>query len=104
MADEIMKNRVEYFEGLLKRCKEGLTMHPEMIPLTWVIDELEYLINLERGISHDNARLEKINIGWIAVREMDGYQDEDLIESLCLISQEVNSMRQERGLPNENDV
>ncbi len=104
MADEIMKNRVAYFEDLLKRCKEGLAQHPDMIPLTWIIDQLEYLINLELGINDDKSRLEKINIGWIAVRDMDGYEDEDLIESLCLISQEVNSMRQERGLPNENDV
>lgn len=91
-------NRVEYFEKILKNCEAALKRDPDMIPLQWIITQLKYLIDLDKGLNVDPSGLLKIKIGWIAVREMDGYTDRELIRSLCTVSSEVDKMLQERGL------
>ena len=91
-------SRVDYFKSTLKRCKNALAQNPEIIPLEWIIEQLNYLINIEKGWVNDYSRLAKIKIGWIAAREMDGYEDKELIQDLCLISEEVDKMLLERGL------
>jgi hypothetical protein len=94
-------NRIKYFEETLARCEFALKQDPTMIPLEWIINQLRYLVDLEKGNVKDFSGLDKIKIGWIAVREMDGYEDKDLIHSLCVISSEVDKMILERGLPDD---
>lgn len=94
-------NRAEYFEDTLKRCEQVLKQDPAMIPLTWVIVQLKYLIDLERGNVKDFSGLDKIKIGWIATKEMDGYEDQDLIHALCVVSNEVDKMILERRIDND---
>lgn len=96
-----MMNRVKYFEETLARCELILQQDPNMIPLKWVINQLKYLIDLEKGNIKDCSGLDNIKIGWIATREMDGFEDTDLIHSLCVISNEAEKMKLERGLIGE---
>ena len=97
-----MNHRLAYFKEILRRSEDALVNHPEMIPLEWVIDQLTYLIQLESGQTDDCSKLDKIKLGWIAVREMDGFEDDDLIQSLCQISEEAHLMLVERGLAKTN--
>ncbi len=94
-------NRISYFENILEQCKTALKQEPELIPLEWVIDQLQYLIDLEKGCASDQSRLSKIKIGRIATREMDGYADKNLLHSLCVIAKEVEKMLLERRLSND---
>ena len=96
-----MMNRVKYFEDTLVRCELILKQDPAMIPLKWIINQLKYLIDLEKGSIKDYSGLDNIKIGWIATREMDGFEDTDLIHSFCVISNEVDKMRFERGLTDD---
>lgn len=94
-------NRIKYFEEALIRCEFALKQDSKMIPLEWIINQLRYLIDLEKGNNKDISRLNTIKIGWIAIREMDGYEDKDLIHSLCVISSEVDKMILDRGLSDD---
>lgn len=85
-------NRIEYFEETLERCESALKQDTGLTPLEWIINQLKYLIAIEKGSVDDFSKLDKINIGWIAVREMDWYEDKDLIHSLCVVSSEAEKM------------
>ena len=74
-----MMDRVKYFENTLIRCEKTLSQDPTIIPLKWIITQLKYLINLEKGNIKDFSELNNIKIGWIATRELDGFEDKDLI-------------------------
>jgi len=89
-------NRIKYFEDTLSKCELALKHDPSMIPLEWIIDQLRYLIDIEKNSTKDYSKLDKIKIGWIATREMDGFNDKDLIHSLCIIANEVDKMILER--------
>ncbi len=93
-------NRLKYFEDTLKRCESAFKAEPSIFPLEWIINQLRYLIDVEKGNISDFSELDKIKIGWIAVREMDGYEDKDLINALCVISEEANKMLLEKKLSN----
>ncbi|HAU0369110.1 TPA: hypothetical protein JBF73_07825 [Legionella pneumophila] len=91
-------NRIKYFEDALIQCEQALRQQPEMIELEWIINQLQYLIDLEKGNISDFSTLKTVKIGWIAVREMDGYENKALIHKLCLISTEVEKMKLEKGI------
>jgi hypothetical protein len=93
-------NRIKYFEQVVTRCELALKQEPNMIPLEWIIDQLQFLIGVEKGEINDLSKLNEIKIGWIAVREMDGFEDKDLIRSLCIVSNEVQLMITEKKLLN----
>lgn len=85
-------NRLKLFEETLLKCKASFAKDPDMFFFEPVIDQLEYLIDVEKGVTTDFAKLSKIKIGWIAIREMDGYEDRELIKTLCMISAEAEKM------------
>lgn len=88
--------RVECFEDVKHRCESALKKDLSIIPLKWIINQLNYLIDLEKGLSVDVSYIEKIKIGWIAVRELDGFEDQQLVNDLCLISSEVEKIKKEK--------
>lgn len=90
--------RLERFECTLKKAELAYQKDKSYFPLEWIIRDLQYLINIEKGISKDVSLLPKIKIGHIAVREMDGFEDEDLINALSLVQKEADLMVKERGL------
>lgn len=53
-----------------------------------VIEQLNYLLSLANGTSSDDSRLKDINIGLIAVRELEG-GDDALANMLYELEQEV---------------
>jgi hypothetical protein len=69
-----------------------------MFPLEWIIEQLEYLVSVEEGIEQDLSQLKNLKIGWMAVRELDGFQDKDLVKELCSIENEVEDIMRERGI------
>ncbi len=90
-------NRVEYFKNIRNKCQFTLKNDSALIPLEWIIKQLDYLIELEEGKgSADISNLENIKIGWIAVRELDGFKLDTLINELCIVSREVEVMKKER--------
>lgn len=91
-----MMNRIEYFKTVRNKCEFTLKNNSALIPLRWIIMQLDYLIELEEGLSEDISNLENIKIGWIAVRELDGFKLDDLINELCIVSEEVEIMKKER--------
>ena len=97
----MMKDIVQLNDALL-RCKEAYKENPLFFPFESIIRQLEYLINVEEGKTKDFAFLKKIKIGWIAVRELDGFEDQDLINMLCTISKKAEKMAIKIGGPNES--
>lgn len=94
-------NRVKYFEDTLLKCEAALEKDAAWIQLEWIISQIKYLIAFEKKNVEDFSQLDRIKIGWIAVREMDGYEDAELIHSLCVIAEEVEKMKMERKMVNE---
>jgi hypothetical protein len=84
--------RLELFEDTLEVTKELRVKNAwsELIPS--VIDQLEYLIDLERGRCSDKSRLTTLTIGIITVREIEDL-DKDVAEKLHSVSAEVKKMR-----------
>lgn len=91
-------NRIECFKEALNVCNKTLVAKPYMLPLRWIINQLEYLISLELNYTADTGMLKDIKIGWITARELDGFEDKYLINLLYLASAEAERMAQERGL------
>lgn len=96
-----MLNRHTIFLATLERCKIAYEKNPLLFPFKAIIQQLEYLIDLNDGKTNDLSLLKNIKIGWIAVRELDGYEDQQLIDMLCAISREAETMLVE--LSNKND-
>lgn len=93
-------NRLKYFEETLAKCESSFANDPKMFFFEMVIDQLKYLIDVEKGLTNDLSKLSQIKIGWIAIREMDGYEDEGLIQDLCKISAEAEKMKIEKKVNN----
>jgi hypothetical protein len=72
----------------LETCELAYATFPLMYPFEPVIRELTFLIRKEMGlVSQDEMQAHRpVPIGWIAVRELDGYEDRALIQLLCKIS------------------
>lgn len=90
-------SRIECFKDALERSKAALNTAPFLFPFKATIEQLQYLIDVEEGKTQDFSRLKDLKIGWIAVRELDGYTDESLIEELCVISAEIDKMMGDLG-------
>lgn len=101
-GDETMIG-LDSLKDVLSRCEIALIREPDMIPLQWVIEQLKYLIDLEKGQTKDITKLRNIKIGWIAVRELDGFEDKELISLLCSISQQVEKLIQELDLDSKEN-
>lgn len=80
-------------KSALSDCENALKQYPQAFPLELAIDQLKCLIEMENNSSRDLSSLEKINIGWIAARELDGFADKALIDKLHLISAEVKKLK-----------
>jgi hypothetical protein len=57
---------------------------------------LKYLIALEKGETDDRSGLTKISL-WRVHRELDGFEDHELLESLTLVDDEVKKMISEKN-------
>lgn len=83
------------------RCKAAYEKNPMLFPFEAIMKQLQYLIDLEEKKTNDFEALKKLKIGWIAVRELDGYEDQDLIDLLCSISLEAENIYNQRDRKNE---
>jgi hypothetical protein len=79
------------------RCEAAYKKNPLLFPFKAIMHQIQYLIDLEQGKTKDLEPLKKIKIGWIAVRELDGFDDQELINLLCSISTEAEKKYYERG-------
>lgn len=94
---------IDQLNEALSRCKTAYKENPLFFPFKSIIHQLEYLIDLEEGKTKDLTLLRKIKIGWIAARELDGYENQELINMLCTISKEAEKMAVKKGVPmNQN--
>jgi hypothetical protein len=87
-----MSNQNDKLAEALDKCKKAYHENPLLFPFEAIISQLEYLINLEKGKKVEYSSPAEINLGWIAVRELDGYDDEELINMLCSISRHYESV------------
>jgi hypothetical protein len=83
--------RMEMYERARNRIDILLQAEPDNPLLESVKLQLQYLRDLEDGKHQDRARLKDINLGLIAVREIEGWDDE-LADLLHRISAEVRQM------------
>ena len=91
------KKKINLHEVLL-RCKEVYKKNPLLFPFESIIYQLQYLIDLDEGRTKDLSLLKNIKIGWIAIRELDGYDDQELINLLCTISREAEEKLMKKGV------
>lgn len=84
-----MMNRVDKLKEALTKCENYYKKYPEWFPLKAIISQLNYLIDLENKETNDLVPLQNMKIGWIAVRELDGFEDKELIHLLCQIDYET---------------
>jgi Tsi6 len=83
--------RIEMYEKTRNRIDILLRAEPDNPLLESVKLQLQYLKDLEDGKHQDRTRLKDINLGLIAVREIEGWDDE-LADLLHQISAEVRQM------------
>ncbi|MCA3176002.1 MAG: hypothetical protein ING36_10765 [Burkholderiales bacterium] len=83
--------RIVLFEKALEHSKLALLRAPYMFPLQSVIDQLQYLLDLEAGKITDASCLKTITIGQIAARDIDDF-DSELADLLHDVSSEVLKM------------
>ena len=100
MEIQLLTEKYKRLLTALARCKDAYEKKPLYFSFESIISQLEYLLALEEGKTQDLTKLKSIKIGWIAVRELDGYEDQELIELLCLISVESEITLKERGNSN----
>ena len=84
-------NRIDLFEKALVDVRLAFAKAPHMFPLKSVIDQLEYLVDLEKGSAANIIDLETITIGQIAARDIDNF-DPALAELLHEVSAQVRKM------------
>lgn len=89
-----MSRSALYSEALAKT-RAAYAQAPFLFPLESVIDQLEYLIAVDRGAAPGD-RLSSISIGQIAARDIDEFDDE-LADLLHRVSAEVNRLLGEKG-------
>lgn len=90
-------NCINILKDTLLSCELAFKENPDIFPLKMAIDQIAYLIEIEEGRSNDLSKLNKINIGWIATRELDGFFNDVLINKLHLISLEAEKIKKEKN-------
>ncbi len=75
----------------LERTEQRIAERPDLVPLISIQKQLEYLINFNNG-AVDGSRLKDINVGLVAVREIENW-DDDLAGLLYKIDVEVDRLR-----------
>lgn len=85
-----MSPRLEIFENGLKEAERVYAQYPHMFPLQTIIDQLVYLIDVEKNKASPD-KLSSINLGQIAARDIEDL-DEKLAKLLHKISSEVRTM------------
>ena len=86
-----MTNRIALFEKALASSRQAFAKAPYMFPLAAVIDQLQYLLNLETGKTLDRAALGTITIVQIAARDIETF-DPELADLLHDVSAQVRLM------------
>ena len=89
--------KIEIFQQALDRCRKIGQPVPDNPLLKSAQIQLSYLIDLEMGKRQDRERLSDINIGLIAVREIEGIDDNLanwIYEQVCPA---VEEMKQNSG-------
>jgi len=75
----------------LERTEQRIAERPDLVPLISIQKQLEYLINFNNG-AVDGSRLKDINVGLVAVREIENW-DDNLAGLLYKIDVEVDRLR-----------
>lgn len=86
-----MTSRIDLFDKALTSSREALAKAPYMFPLATVIDQLQYLLDLEVGKTLDRTGLDTISIGQIAARDIENF-DSELADLLHEVSAQVREM------------
>lgn len=83
-------NRLILFQDALEAAQSLYKSNPSFFPLASVINQLYYLIDLEKG-NAGSDQLKNIDIGLVAAREIESF-DEKLADILHEVSSEVRMM------------
>lgn len=86
--------RIELFEGVLAKGQNHQRTDPNRL---WnvLVEQVTYLIDLEKGRAHDTCNLNRLSIGTIAAHEVDE-KGHGLALRLSRVGEEVDEMRRER--------
>jgi len=88
-------NRLQLLENSLKNIEKYFLMNPEVFVLDSVIYQIKLLIQITKEeIIVDQEIIKKLKLGWIYVRELDGFNENDLIidiKSAIEVEREIKS-------------
>jgi hypothetical protein len=85
------QDRLLIFEQGLEECRTLLVRYPDSRALQSISKQIEFLIDLEKGLTHDANRLHEITIGVLTAREVEPL-DGDVAELLYKIASEASRM------------
>lgn len=87
--------RLHFFRIVKTICEDRLKQYGYFPPLESIINQLDYLINLEIDKDTDRSKLAKINIGLITAREIEPL-DMSLADKLYEVVNEIDKMKSSR--------
>ncbi len=85
------QDRLLTFEQGLDRCRALLMQHPDSRALLSISKQIEFLIDLDKGVVQDASRLREITIGVLTAREVEPL-DESAAELFYKIASEASRM------------
>lgn len=71
--------------------------YPDFADLHSCVIQLQYLLDLDRGVITDDSRLENIVLGLYAVKHLSGTISDELCESLCEIDAQIEGELRRQG-------
>jgi hypothetical protein len=85
-------NKAEIILQALQECESLKQQHPTCPPLDYVAVQLRYLLGLVNGEHSDKSRLKDVNVGLIAIREIDTRFPE-FADQLMAVAKVVDDLR-----------
>jgi hypothetical protein len=78
--------RIALFEEARRRMQALMARH-DNLAFRMILEQLDYVLALERGEQHDRDKLARLTIGRLAAREVEDYGELELAELLYLVEE-----------------
>lgn len=86
-----MNERIDLLLRAQNQCGKLMVMYPENITLQSIDSQIQYLIDLENGVTNDRSKLSQIIIGVQTAREIEGL-DENAADIFYKVASEAKLM------------
>ena len=89
-------NRLDQLQRILENVKSFMSENPEFFLLDLVINQIEMLIKItKKEIPVDKNLIEKLKLGWIYARELDGFGNEKIMNDIYIAVQIERDIKDE---------